>query len=239
MFDDEDAPEWARKLLNEVRSLKDTCTTRFDGLETSIAQMKKDLRATTNRIKNAETRISSIEDKNNLQEKAVAQLSKDFATLQGKVLDLEARNRRNDLILIGLPEGAEGAEPSGLTLLFGRIFRNFLKRNATDPVPDLERIHRSPSSVPDPGCPPRHIIMRFLRWSKRNEVMQAMKQVKGKLSWDGTDLSLFQDLPREMQLQRETYKELRDERKARPHTPCEAHCDYQWGHHCLQEPEES
>ncbi|KAK1874898.1 LINE-1 retrotransposable element ORF1 protein [Dissostichus eleginoides] len=63
--------------------------------------------------------------------------------------------------------------------------------------------------IPDPGHPPRHIIMRFLRWSDKNEVFKTLASAKGKLTWDGHDLRMFQDFPMEIQRQRKSYRELR------------------------------
>ncbi|KAK1889698.1 LINE-1 retrotransposable element ORF1 protein [Dissostichus eleginoides] len=70
-------------------------------------------------------------------------LSKDVKALQGKMLDLEARSRRNNLILAGLPEGKEAG---GISPLLDKILRHFLK------LSDALR------PIPDPGHPPRHII---------------------------------------------------------------------------------
>ncbi|KAF3837551.1 hypothetical protein F7725_005015 [Dissostichus mawsoni] len=133
-------------------------------------------------------------------------LSKDVKALQGKMLDLEARSRRNNLILAGLPEGKEAG---GISPLLDKILRHFLKLSDTIPAPEIERAHRALRPIPDPGHPPRHIIIRFLRWSDKNEVFKTLASAKGKLTWDGHDLRMFQDFPMEIQRQRDSYRELR------------------------------
>ncbi|KAI4805932.1 hypothetical protein KUCAC02_010525 [Chaenocephalus aceratus] len=130
-------------------------------------------------------------------------LYKDVKALQGKMLDLEARSRRNNLILAGLPEGNEAG---GISPLLDTILPHFLKLSDTIPAPEIERAHRA---LRPPGHPLRHIIIRFLRWSDKNEVFKTLASAKGKLTWDGHDLRMFQDFPMEIQRQRDSYRELR------------------------------
>ncbi|KAK5920959.1 hypothetical protein CgunFtcFv8_024705 [Champsocephalus gunnari] len=145
-----------------------------------------------------------IEDQANSQGKTMGDLYKDVKALQGKMLDLEARSRRNNLILAGFPEGKEGISP-----LLDTILRHFLKLSDTIPAPEIECAHRALRPIPDPGHPPRHIIIRFLRWSDKNEVFKTLASAKGKLTWDGHDLRMFQNFPMEIQRQRDSYRELR------------------------------
>ncbi|KAI4791085.1 hypothetical protein KUCAC02_034218 [Chaenocephalus aceratus] len=67
-------------------------------------------------------------------------LSKDVKALQGQMLDLEARSRRNNLIVAGLPEGKEAG---GISPLLDKILRHFLKLSDTIPAPEIERAHRA------------------------------------------------------------------------------------------------
>ncbi|KAJ4924529.1 hypothetical protein JOQ06_003485 [Pogonophryne albipinna] len=99
-------------------------------------------------------------------------LSKEVKALQGKMLDLEARSRRNNLILAGLPEGKEAGAISPSTG------------------------YNSPT-LPE------------AKWSDKNEVFKTLASAKGKLTWDGHDLRMFQDFPMEIQRQRDSYRELR------------------------------
>ncbi|KAI4832422.1 hypothetical protein KUCAC02_015391 [Chaenocephalus aceratus] len=106
----------------------------------------------------------------------------------------------------GLPEGKEAG---GISPLLDKILRHFLKLSDTISAPEIERAHRALRPIPDPGHPPRHIIIRFLRWSDKNEVFKTLASAKGKLTWDGHDLRMFQDFPMEIQRQRDSYRELR------------------------------
>ncbi|KAK7938826.1 hypothetical protein WMY93_002152 [Mugilogobius chulae] len=56
-------------------------------------------------------RISTIEDDHGTLKDVVDKLEKRNRVLEDKVLDLEARSRLNNVRLVNLPEGAEGADP--------------------------------------------------------------------------------------------------------------------------------
>ncbi|KAI4801499.1 hypothetical protein KUCAC02_019394 [Chaenocephalus aceratus] len=90
-----------------------------------------------------------------------------------------------------------------------KLIRHFLKLSDTIPAPEIERAHRALHPIPDPGHPPRHIIICLLRWSDKNEVFKTLASAKGKLTWDGHDFRMFQDFPMEIQCQRDSYRELR------------------------------
>ncbi|KAF3836210.1 hypothetical protein F7725_028768 [Dissostichus mawsoni] len=125
--------------------------------------LKKDSKATSQRINNAEKRISGIEDQANSQVKTMGDLSKDVKALQA----------------------------GGISPLLDKILRHFLKLSDTIPAPEIERAHRALRPIPDPGHPPRHIIIRFLRWSDKNEVFKTLASAKGKLTWTDMIFACF------------------------------------------------
>ncbi len=96
--------------------------------------------------------------------------------------DMEDRSRRNNVQLVGLPEGAEGSNAAG-----------FLRVNLSKWIPSLkghdieiDRAHR----VYDRGRGsdrPRTLIFRVLRWHDRSEIL------KGKYCpyLSGTTISLL------------------------------------------------
>lgn len=188
------------------KASKKTFSKRFDGLDKSITQLKKDSKATSHRITNAEDRISTLETDYEVEKTKTTNLTTQVITLQNKVLDLEARSRRNNLILVGVPEGKEAG---GMSPLLDKILRCVLKLDDSKPAAEIEHAHRALRPRPDPGQPPRHIILRFLRSNEREEVMKAIKAAKGKLTWEGHDLRMFQDYPAEIQRQQESYRALR------------------------------
>ncbi len=85
--------------------------------------------------------------------------------------DIEERSRRNNVRLVGLPEGAEGSNVAG-----------FLRVNLSKWIPSLkghdieiDRVHR----LYDRGRGsdrPRTLIFHVLRWHDRSEILKGARQ---------------------------------------------------------------
>ncbi len=85
--------------------------------------------------------------------------------------DMEDRSRRNNVRLVGLPEGMEGPDAAG-----------FLRANLSKWIPSLrgsdieiDRAHR----VYDGGRGsdrPRTLIFRVLRWHDRSDILKGARQ---------------------------------------------------------------
>ncbi len=109
--------------------------------------------------------------------------------LTEKMTDMEDRSRRNNVPLVGLPEGAEGSNAAG-----------FLRVNLSKWIPSLkghdieiDRVHR----VYDGGRGsdrPRTLIFRVLRWHDRSEILKGARQAYPvKCAQDNVTLLFFPD----------------------------------------------
>ncbi len=103
--------------------------------------------------------------------------------------DIEDRSRRNNVQLVGLPEGVEGSDVAG-----------FLRVNLSKWIPSLkgcnieiDRAHR----VYDGGRGsdrPRTLIFRVLRWHDRSEILKGARQAYPvKCMQDNVTLLFFPD----------------------------------------------
>ncbi len=87
--------------------------------------------------------------------------------------DIEDRSRRNNVRLVGLPEGAEGSDVAG-----------FLRVNLSKWIPSLkgrdnieiDRAHRMYDGRKNSDRP-RTLIFRVLRWHDRSEILKGARQV--------------------------------------------------------------
>ncbi|KAL7405016.1 hypothetical protein ABVT39_022486 [Epinephelus coioides] len=171
--------------------------------------MNKETKAALNRISNAEKRISALEDQASSNGETVKQLSKDVKFLRERVTDLESRSRRNNIRLTGLKEGAEA---DNLFTLINKIFQYILGIKDGDPLPEINRAHRALRPKPDPGDPPRSIIVCLLRWGDQQSILQAARN-KQRLVWEGQRFFARQDLMMEGQKQRAAYRDIIDKVK--------------------------
>ncbi len=109
--------------------------------------------------------------------------------LTEKMTDIEDRSRRNNVRLVGLPDGVEGSDVAG-----------FLRVNLSKWIPSLkgrnieiDRAHR----VYDGGRGsdrPRTLIFRVLRWHDRSEILKGARQAYPvKCTQDNVTLLFFPD----------------------------------------------
>lgn len=145
-----------------------------------MKELKKDNRAMTNRIANAETRIAQLEDNCTAHQTTISELRKEVSQLEVKVTYPDSNSRRNNLLLVGLEEGLLEGTDSGGEL--AAILKYILGRGEVDPAPAVDRHHRALRPRPGPSDPPRPYIIRLLRWSDRQLILRAAAK-KERLVW--------------------------------------------------------
>ena len=82
--------------------------------------------------------------------------------------DLQGRDRRSNIRMIGLPEGSE-------VLNMVNYLENWLKRavakDVLSPFFTLERAHRVSSRKPQPGMPVRVVVAKLLHYRDRDTIL--------------------------------------------------------------------
>ncbi len=111
--------------------------------------------------------------------------------------------------MIGLKGGIEANDLIGL---LGRVFQNILGEN--EPAPEVDWAHRALRPRPDPGDPPRNIIVRLLRWGDKQKILAAVRKGKS-ISWQGQPFFIRQDLLAEVRRQCAEYNDLIEDLKKR------------------------
>ncbi|KAK7925845.1 hypothetical protein WMY93_008155 [Mugilogobius chulae] len=120
----------------------------------------------------------------------LADVAADNARLKARLLDLEGRNRRNNVRIVGLPESIEDASP---TAFFSQL---------------LVEGHRSLAAKPRPTERPRHVLICFHRFQTRELVVRAARRLRGKLNYKGSPIHIFEDYCPEVLEQRNRYREI-------------------------------
>ncbi len=127
-----------------------------------------DIQATTNSVKTKQTRdrVDSVQAAAREDRRTVTDLRNQLERLTEKMTDMEDRSRRNNVRLVGLPEGAEGSDVAG-----------FLRVNLSKWIPSLkgrnieiDRAHRVYDGRKNSDRP-RTLIFRVLRWHDRLEIL--------------------------------------------------------------------
>lgn len=187
-----------QKVGADVSSIKDI----MDSLKTDVASLG-------NRIGEAEERISKLEDDHTSLADKTTNLNGRVSQLEARVQYMENYSRRNNLRIRGIPENTEraGKMTECVMDLLSCLFSN--AEEAKDIV--IERAHRVPTARPrdlQERTGPRHILVRFLRYSDREKVRLRAREL-GAFHWNESKVDFFPDFTKEVQDKRSKFTEVR------------------------------
>ena len=138
--------------------------------------------------------ITQLEDVANDHEERLVSLQASVSQLKGEVDflnkkcdDLEGRSRRNNIRILGIPEGSEGPRP---TEFVAGILQNML---SLDVKPVLDRAHRSlRPRAKDNTAPPRPFIVCVNQFQMRNDILRKARELSS-LHYNGKRVYIFPD----------------------------------------------
>lgn len=157
-------------ILQELREF------RRENVDT-LREIREDIKATNNRVEEAEMRISETEERVQGLEEATVELLKLQAKLEDRLTDQEGRARRENIRIHGIEEGSESNSTSMITFV-----ENLLREKLElPPTLDLkiERAHRALGPKPPAGSPPKSIVAKFSSSKTKEEVLKLVWQKKG------------------------------------------------------------
>lgn len=201
----------AMKEMGRVGNLLATLQAEISDIKETSAGLRTDMDSVMQRLDEAESRISQLEDENVQLRQEASKSTKDCEQLRCAVEDAANRDRRQNLRLIGLKEGLEGNKPSEcVRTIISEALGIELDRS------ELQRVHRVPTVIPDDAednLPPRPIVIRFLSFLEKERVLNATKRKyknKEGVNWKGCQLSFFPDMTRETAAKRKKFKDVKD-----------------------------
>ena len=199
-------------ILQEIREFR---RENFENLK----EIRDDIRKTNNRIDDAEKRIVETEERPCSLEEATLELAELQRGVETRMTDLEGRERRENVRIHGVKEGAESNAQSMIT------FIENLLREKLDLPPSLElkieRAHRALVSQPPKDSPPRSIVMKLQSFRSKEELIKIAWQKKGFI-YEGRKVFLDHDYAPEVLRKRKEYTEAKKvlrEKKIRFQTP--------------------
>ncbi len=137
----------------------------------SVKELRAELEALVSPAKLTRDWVNSVQAAAHETRRTVTDLRNQLEQLTEKIMDIEDRSRRNNVQLVGLPEGAEGSDAAG-----------FLRVNLSKWIPSLKghdieidwahRVHDGSKN----SDRPRTLIFRVLRWHDRSEILKGARQ---------------------------------------------------------------
>lgn len=192
-----------RPILKGISASKAELMGRIDHLSSECNLIRHDLDKIRGRLTTVETRVSDIEDTSHDHGAQLAELRDQVRALQHKAIDAEDRQRRNNIRVVGLPEGAEGDKPAQFAELF---FKELLSIQDMPTTYVVERAHRVPTGSRPPGAFPRLFLVRFLNF--RDMLLTQARKLQ-ELRHENTRVMLFPDFSAATQQKQRSFNEVR------------------------------
>lgn len=145
----------------------------------TLRKIKGDIKATNNRIDEADIRISEMEEKVQGLEDATRELLKLQAKMEEKLTDQVGQARHNNIRIHGIEEGSENNSTS-LMVFVENLLKEKLELSHDNDL-RIERVHRALGLNPPAESLPRSIVVKFARCKPKEEILQQVWRKKGGL----------------------------------------------------------
>lgn len=127
--------------ITGCQSSLSSLTTKIDTVQLEIDLIRQDFEKVRQRVTEVERQVGDMEDMVRDHSASLHTLQVQVKHLESRAEDVEDRNRRNNLRIIGLSEGSKGSNPSDYT---ERLLRSLFSRAAFSSFFAMERAHRMP-----------------------------------------------------------------------------------------------
>lgn len=205
------ATDQFQALMQAITGCQTTLTTKIEQMQSEMGLIRRDMDKYRDRLTEAERRVGDNEDVIRDHSASIRTLQVKMKTLESRAEDQENRNRRNNLRLVGLPEGVEGRDPEAYT---EHLLRTLLPQAPFSTHFAVERAHRMPSVRGPPGAPPRTFIFRMLNFRDRDLILREARRA-GELRSENAKIMLFPDYSVETQRQRRTFDQVKAQMRTR------------------------
>uniref|UniRef100_A0A3B1JIU5 L1 transposable element RRM domain-containing protein n=1 Tax=Astyanax mexicanus TaxID=7994 RepID=A0A3B1JIU5_ASTMX len=181
-------PLWAKKLFDSLRSPLES-PPRLGSLELTLTSVRSELKDFKESLNSLGEAVSAHDSRIDSLESAVAELERVNDKIMLKLDDLESRSRRNNIRIIGVPEGSEG--PRVIDFVAGLLPKLLGESNFESPLL-VDRAHRSLRPRPPDGARPRPIIARIHLFQAKEKILQ-LRRSTGPLQFQGHKILIFPD----------------------------------------------
>lgn len=171
-----------QKSLQDINGKLDTLTCRVDTIANKLDKQGE-------RLDEAETRISAVEDETHANTTKCSEMEKLLEVIRNKSEDLEARSRRNNVRISGVPETTNTGK---MELYIESLVRDIFGAEKFSSVFIVERAHRSLAPKPPAGAPPRPIVARFLNYRDRDLILRLARE-RQSIQHQGSNLAFYPD----------------------------------------------
>lgn len=179
------AADISQSVTEKISALIDM---KFKEFSTTLGNISAKIEANTERITEAEHRISAVEDNMSTMGPRLKELELKVCSLTEKCIDLEGRSRRDNILIYNLKEDTEGRQPVSF---FERWLPTFLGLESKRGVMKIDRAHRSLGPLrPDR---PRAVIIKLHHSRDTSRILTAARK-QAPLTYKGQTIFIRQDM---------------------------------------------
>lgn len=151
------------RVFEEIKDFRKDTKQQLNDIEGELTKVNQ-------KIAEAEKRLNNAEDRMQNMEQVLTKMIKVMNQQESKLLDQEGRSRRENIRIYNVPEGSEGAS---MVDFIEKLLRETLELPA-DVELHIERAHRAlaPKPAGDAGDKPRSIIIKFLRYKVKEDILR-------------------------------------------------------------------
>ena len=187
------------KEMAGLRGDINTVKTELQSYQSSVAKELASLKDATSEMGKS---LSSCTDDIVTLQREVKQLQAQSESLQNKCEDLEARSRRNNIRIVGVPESQSSSATEVSALL--------QKALDLEEAPVLDRSHRSLQPAPRRGDQPRVIVARLHYFQDCANILR-LARAKQQIKVDGMTISIYPDYTTRVARARAGYNTVRQQ----------------------------
>lgn len=192
-------------VLSAIETMSKMMTDRFDTLQESLATTQASLLSLGNRVKEIEEASSDYDRRLSTLEQTCTEMRAENTALRLKMTDLEARSRRQNIKIVGLPEKIENGRPTEFVTEF--ILELLGAGNFTKPL-EVDRAHRVGRMPSGKDARPRVMIARIHHFQMREKILQLARQ-QFPLRHNSKAVHIFPDYPAEVMKERQAFNDAR------------------------------
>ena len=194
-----------KELQDTLSDVLSTIKLDLQAVKTQLANDKAVTDATVSKLKGTvgemEHALTECSDDIAEMKTTIKCLTANVAKLENKCEDLESRSRRNNVRIVGVPEGPDTCTTAAVAALLKEAF-DLVKE------PLLDRSHRTLQPKPKPGEHPRVIVCRFHYHSDCVDILRRARELR-QIKVRDLAISVFPDHTAKVARARAAFNEVR------------------------------
>ena len=177
------------ELCNKLAGLEQKTST----LATDLKELKEGLQSLENDLADVKQDVETKADTAHVLE------------LENRIIDLQNRSRRNNIVIWNVPEGSE-KDTFLVELVKRSLLIDHMKLEGTENI-EIMRAHRTPTAIRRDALKPRPIHVYLLKYTDRQYILANAAKCLKENQYDGSSLYISDDVTKDVREQRQKLKE--------------------------------